>query len=197
SSAPGRARRTGSRRPARGRRATCSLEIGAGSRWPAPASSPRTIRPATGERPARSSRTPLLRGGLLDRSADPRIGAAAADVAVHGLVDLGIGGLRGSPQQRGRGHDLAGLTVTALWDADLDPGRLQRAPNGIAADGFDRHDLAAGHRRDGRDARADRPAIDVHGAGAAQRHAAAELATGEAELVPQRPQERGLVRYVD
>ena len=40
-------------------------------------------------------------------------------------------------------------------------------------------------------------AVDVHGAGAAQRHAAAELGAGEAQLVAQRPQQRGVVGEVD
>src|SRR5262249_61136235 len=63
-----------------------------------------------------SSRTSLRRR-LLDRGADSRVGAAAADVTVHGLVDLRVGGVRCPLQQRGRGHDLTGLAVTALRHA--------------------------------------------------------------------------------
>src|ERR1700752_3043311 len=49
--------------------------------------------------------------GFLDGSPDPRIGAAAADVPGHGLVDVRIARLRVRGQQRARRHDLAGLAV--------------------------------------------------------------------------------------
>src|SRR5262245_24203272 len=188
---------TRNRRPARDRRATGPAETGAGSRWPAPRGSRTTFWPRVGERPARSSRTSLPGGGLLDRGADTCVGAAAADVAVHRLVDLLVGRLRRALEQRLRGHDLAGLTVAALRDTDLDPCRLQRASDGIAADRFDGHHLAIGHHREGRDAGAHRLPVDVHGAGATEGHAAAELATGEPELVSQRPQQRSVAGHVD
>src|SRR6185369_3424027 len=190
--APGRSRSTGSRRPARDRRATCPAGIGAGSRWPAPRLA-RTTRPDAWC----SSRTSRLRRGLLDRGTDPRVGPAAADVAFHGLVDLRVGGIRVALQQRGGRHDLPGLAVAALRDAVVDPGRLQRAADGLGADRFDRDDLAVRNRRDRRDARAHSLAVHVNGAGAAERHAAAELAARQPELVPQRPQQRGLAGYVD
>src|SRR4029434_2511487 len=91
----------------------------------------------------------------------------------------------------------ARLTVAPLRDPDLDPRRLQRAPDGIATHRLDRHDLAVRHRRDRRDARAHCLTVDVHGAGAAKRHAAAELAASEPELVPQRPQQWRLAGHVD
>ena len=37
------------------------------------------------------------RGGL-DRGADPHVGAAAAHVVLHRLVDVGVGGVRDSPR---------------------------------------------------------------------------------------------------
>src|SRR5450830_673779 len=56
----------------------------------------------------------LFGRGDLDRGADTSIGTAATDIAGHGIVDIGIGRLRRSVQQRGGGHHLTGLTVAAL-----------------------------------------------------------------------------------
>src|SRR5262245_20681530 len=53
-------------------------------------------------------------GGLFDRRTDPRIGAAAADVAGHGIVDVRIARLRVAGEQRACRHDLARLAVAAL-----------------------------------------------------------------------------------
>src|SRR5260370_42116093 len=93
------ARRTDIPRRARARRAPTFLEgIGADSRWP---------------RPARSSRPSRLERRLLDGGADTRVRPAAADVAVHGFVDLGLARLLLALQQPGRGHDLSRLTVAA------------------------------------------------------------------------------------
>src|SRR5262249_58972239 len=77
------------------------------------------------------------------------------------------------------------------------PGGWRRFADGATANRLDRDDLAVRHRGDGRDAGAGRLAVDVDGAGAAERHAAAELAAGEPELVPQGPQQRGLARHID
>src|SRR5919197_4965153 len=52
-------------------------------------------------------------GGELDRGANAVIGAAAADVGDL-AVDVGIGRLRILLQERGRGHDHAGLAIAAL-----------------------------------------------------------------------------------
>ena len=60
----------------------------------------------------------------MDGLADALVGAAAADVAAHGVVDVGVGGFRFLREQRDRGHDLAGLAVAALRNVFLDPGLL-------------------------------------------------------------------------
>src|SRR3989449_10190217 len=51
---------------------------------------------------------------MFDRGADARVGAAAADVAPQRRVDVGVGRVRLGREERGGGHDLAGLTVAAL-----------------------------------------------------------------------------------
>ena len=66
-----------------------------------------------GQRASHGQPSRRLRG-LVNGGADARVGGAAADVAGHGGVDVGVrrpGRLR---QQRDRRHDLAGLTVAAL-----------------------------------------------------------------------------------
>src|SRR5207248_5708481 len=54
-----------------------------------------------------------------DRTSNPVVAAAAADVAGHcrvNLIDIRLGCL---PEQRARGHDLPGLTVAALHHIDF------------------------------------------------------------------------------
>ena len=42
----------------------------------------------------------------------------------HGVVDIGVGGLRVLAQQHGGGHDLTRLAIAALRHVRLDPGLL-------------------------------------------------------------------------
>src|ERR1700760_3120621 len=107
-----------------------------------------------------------------DRGVDALVATAAADIAEHGVVDLGLG-RRGSFREQRRGlHDLAALAVAALRDADIAPGDLHRMLAG-RMEAFDRGDGLAvdvGHRNA---AGADGVAVEMHGAGAAERPAAA------------------------
>ena len=155
----------------------------------------RSVTPSA--RRALIARSRLAGRRLLDRGPHPHIGPAAADIAAHGLVDLGVGRLRRALEQRGGRHDLPGLAVAALRHAHVHPGGLQRPADPVGADGLDGGDLAAAHRRDRRLAGAHRLPVHVHGTGAAQRHAAAVLGAGEAQLVAQGPQQRGVVGEVD
>src|SRR5215831_16189508 len=50
---------------------------------------------------------PSALGSVLDRGTDAAVGAAAADVAGHRRVDVGVGRLGGVGEQRCRRHDLA------------------------------------------------------------------------------------------
>ena len=65
-------------------------------------------------------------GSAMNGAADALIGAASADVAVHGAIDFGVRGFWRLRQQCRRGHDLSGLTVAALRNLFCNPGRLQR-----------------------------------------------------------------------
>ena len=116
----------------------------------------------------------------LDGRADALIRAAAADVAGHRLVDLGVGRARLLGEERRGLHDLAGLAVAALRDVGRDP----RALHGMglaAAEALDRDDLASGQRAHRRLARAHGLAVHVHGAGAAEAAAAPVFRAGETQ----------------
>ena len=64
-------------------------------------------------------------GCEMDCCPNARIGSAAAGIAGHRGVDIGITRFRRLSEQRGGGHDLARLTVAALRDVDLRPRLLQ------------------------------------------------------------------------
>src|SRR5438445_8751090 len=86
---------------------------------------------------SRSMSRPLPAGRHVDGGADARIGAAAADVARHGLVDVGVGGRGPAREQRRRAHDLPRLAVAALRHVEGRPRRLDLLAHGRGADGLD------------------------------------------------------------
>src|SRR6185312_15880761 len=115
--------------------------------------------------------------GHVNRLAHLLEGAAAADIGDRG-VDVRVRGLGLLAQERRDRHDHARLAVAALRKA-LDRG------DALALDGAYRHR-----------ARARRLPVDVHGACAALRHAAAVFRSGESDLLPQHPQQRGAWLHV-
>ena len=124
----------------------------------------------------------------MDRLANSRVGPAAADVAGHGVIDLGVGGLGGLGEQRSRRHDLSRLAIAALRNVDFDPGALDGMTAGRGK-AFDRCDVLSGHRRNRCDAAANCIAVNVHGTGAAERHAASEFGAGHIERVAKNPEQ--------
>src|SRR5215469_15183760 len=139
---------------------------------------------------ADASRPPSTqhRAGFVDRRADANICGAATDIAFHRAIDVGIARLGILLEEPDRRHDLARLTVAALHDVELLPGALYGTRD-LAADAFDGGDLAVADIADLRLAGAHRIAVEMDGAGAAERQAAAELGAGEVELVAQGPEE--------
>src|SRR5258708_672960 len=127
---------------------------------------------------------------MLDSLADSHVSTAATDVPGHGGVDVAIGRARLRGEQCRRGHDLAGLAITALRHLQVDPRLLDLLPCRRGAYRLDRGDALAGRRGDRRDARAHWLAVEVDRARAAQRRSTTELGAGEADHVPDRPQER-------
>src|SRR5262249_13199040 len=113
--------------------------------------------------------------GLLDGFANAHIGSAAADVAGHRVIDIGVGRMRIACEQGGGRHDLARLAVPALNDFALEPSLLNLAASRCPANCLDRRDLRGADSVDGSDTGTCRNAIDMHGAGAAERHPTAEL----------------------
>ena len=122
----------------------------------------------------------------MDGFADALVGATAADVAAHGLVDVGVGGLGLFREQRDRGHDLAGLAVAALGNIFLDPCFLHGV-TAIGGKAFDGSDLFAGYIGNRQHAGARHFAVDVHGTGSALHDAAAEFRPGHIQDVAQHP----------
>ena len=79
----------------------------------------------------------------MDRASDALIGAAAADVAAHGVIDVRVGRMRVFAEQHSGRHDLARLAVSALRDILLDPRALQRMAE-VGGETFDGGDFFAG-----------------------------------------------------
>src|SRR5690349_12000587 len=93
-------------------------------------------------------------GGALDRRANARVSAAAADVAGQRLIDVAVGRFRSFRQQRRRRHDLPGLAVTTLDHVEFCPGLLHRVRT-VRGQAFDGENLLSmGHGGGRCDARA-------------------------------------------
>jgi hypothetical protein len=125
----------------------------------------------------------------MNGAADSRVGAAAADVAGHRVIDIRVGGLGVLAQEHGGGHDLARLAIAALRNFLLDPGALQRMRQ-ILRKALDCGHLLSDGSRDGRDARAHGFTINMDGASAALRHAATVFGSRELEAFADGPEER-------
>src|SRR5271169_6227958 len=132
----------------------------------------------------------------MDRFANPLIGSAAAQIAVHGLGDLVVGGVRIFCEQRRGRHDLPRLAVAALRDFFCDPGLLQHVQT-VGSEPFDRGDVLIRGLRDRSGAGAYGRSVEMYGAGAAQSRAAAKFCSCEFESVAENPEERSFRRDAD
>src|SRR5713226_2217776 len=99
-------------------------------------------------------------------------------------------------EQGGRLHDLPGLAVTALRNLLGDPRLLQRMV-ALGAEAFDGGDLLADGVADQSLAGANRLAVDVNRAGAAETRAAPEFRAGHLQLFADDPQQRRVVGRFD
>src|SRR5262249_48138496 len=122
---------------------------------------------------------------LADGQDDARVGSAAADVAFHRPGDVLGCGVRVLAEQRGAGHDHAGCAVAALHRPDLQKGFLQRVELAVSLQALDGGDLLARASLNAGDAGPGGLAVDEHRAGAAAALAAAVLAPGQVQVVPQ------------
>src|SRR5215475_11259664 len=135
--------------------------------------------------------------GELDRLADANISSAAANVAAHGVVDIGIGRMRVACEKRRGRHDLSGLAVAALDHFMVEPGLLDLRACRCRADPLDGGHLRLADAVNRSDAGTGGDAVDMHSAGAAQRHAASELRPGHAEHIAQDPEQRRIAIHID
>src|SRR4029077_14969152 len=132
--------------------------------------------------------------GALDGLADADIGAAAADIACHRGVDVGIIRMWRCGQQSRRSPDLARLAIAALDNFEIEPRLLDLRSRRCGANAFDRGDGAVANRADREKTGADWFAVDMHRAGAALRNAATEFGAGHAEHIAQHPKKRHVTR---
>src|SRR5579864_8520362 len=135
-------------------------------------------------------------GRCMHGLADALIGAATTDIG-HRFIDVLVGRLGVLLEQRGRGHDLAGLAIAALGNVDRGPGLLHRVrcASRQPLDGDDDVGFLDITKRDL--AGALHLAVDMHRAGAALGHAAAVFRAGQADMLPDDPEKGrvGLRRY--
>src|SRR5258708_14616459 len=109
-----------------------------------------------------------LRRCGVDRRADALVGRAAADVACHRAVDVGVARLGLLLEQDDRRHDLSRLAIAALHDVEVYPRLLHRL-RGARRNAFDGGHRTPGHRRDRYGARTQGLSVDVIRARAAFR----------------------------
>src|SRR5215469_9838941 len=126
---------------------------------------------------------------LLDGSTNALIGAAAANVAGHGVLDLLVSWLGSLRQQRNGLHDLPRLAVSALGNRVLDPSNLNGVQFIRAGNRFDGDDFLPGDSAHRRRTRAHRLAVAVYGTRATQTHTAAELRARQAGNVAYIPEQ--------
>src|SRR5206468_2304075 len=113
---------------------------------------------------------------------DARIGAAAAQVAAHGLADaLGIVAGLGLADESDGAHDLARGAEAALEAVVLDEGGLHGVQLAIPRQALDGEHVGAVVADGERQAGVDAPAVDQHRAGPALAAVAALLGAGEVE----------------
>ena len=127
--------------------------------------------------------------GAMDGFANALVRAAAADVAAHEVIDIGIGGIGLFIEERDCGHDLSGLAITALGNVFCNPSLLD-GMKAVRRQALDGGDFLSGHAGNRRDTGTCHFAVDVHGASAAKRHTAPEFGPGHVQRVSQDPEQR-------
>ena len=127
---------------------------------------------------------------MLNGGDDVGIGSAAADVAAHQLLDVGVGGTAWFLQQRHAGHDLSRGAIAALVAVMLHERGLHRVQIAGLAEAFDRRDLVLFMHRGKRQAGVHAAAVDVDRARAALAMIAALLGAGQIRALAQGIEQR-------
>src|SRR5262249_2355336 len=124
-----------------------------------------------------------------DCRADARIGAAAAEVATHRLLDVLFSWTWRGFEECTCSHDLSALAVATLDHVLCNPCVLNYSSHRVAGHCFDRYDGTVADVRDRNDARTRRNAPDMYGAGAARADAATEFSSCKLEIFTQHPEQ--------
>ena len=125
----------------------------------------------------------------MDSLADAKVRTAAAEIAGHRCVNVGVGRIGLLGEERGGRHDLAGLAIAALGHTDFGPGALDGMGLVRGSKAFDCGDALADGGGDGRDAGTNWLTVDVDGACAALGDAAAVFGASETKLLSQSPKQ--------
>ena len=125
----------------------------------------------------------------MNRGADALVRPATADIARHGLVNISVGWRGIVSQQRGGRHQLSRLAIAALGHLQFQPGLLHGVIT-VLGKVFDSGNFFIAYTTRREHAGAHGFAVKVDGAGAALGYSATELGAGQADLVPQHPQQR-------
>ncbi len=136
-------------------------------------------------------------GRGLDGREDPRIRAAAADVARERSDDVLRARIGVRLQQGDRRDDHSGRAVAALKRLFLEKRRLDRMEPAVLGEPLDRDDLLARRFGDRRLAGRRRLPVEQHHAGAALTFPATVLGSGQLETIAQDREERFVGRGVD
>src|SRR5262249_24957110 len=142
-----------------------------------------------------SSRT--LRRITLDGLHHAGRGEAPAEHARHGLLDLGLTGLRVLIEERLGGQDDAAQAEAALRGLVVDERFLKRMRFLRRAEAVEGHDVGAVDGAHRRPARTYSAAVDDGGAGTALPETATEFRPFELQVVAQYVQERGRGIHID
>src|ERR1700741_3787399 len=132
----------------------------------------------------------------LDGRPNAPIRHATAEIPAHDRADVLVTRIRIVLEEGRCLHDLPRLAIAALRNLQFDPGLLQRMLSAWIQP-FDGRDLSARDGADRRDAGADRPALEVHGACATHADPASKLRAFEADDVTDHPQEWGIGGRID
>jgi hypothetical protein len=132
----------------------------------------------------------------MDRRPNAWIGPAAAQIALHGVVNIIIRGRRIFRKQARRLHDLTRLAISALRHLMFDLCCLKRMQRLRRAEPFDRRDRPV-HILERQLARPHRDPVHMHRAGPAGRNAAAELGAGPVQLIAQHPKQGHIPRQIN
>ena len=122
---------------------------------------------------------------------DVRICAAAADVSIHGLLDVVVRWPDRFGHHRHSRHDLTRGAVAALIAVVLDEGGLHGMQMIRLADALDGRDLIRRVHHGKRQARVHALAVHMHRAGAALAVIAALLGAGQVQVFAQAIEQRG------